>query len=77
MEELSEIEKFIIKRVKEIRIEKKMSQKNLSLSMGFSEGFVGNIENPNLPEKYNIKHLNLLAKALGCSPKDFMPEKSF
>lgn len=43
--------------------------------MGLAEGAIGKIENPKERAKYNIRHLNLLAKALKCSPKDFLPEK--
>ena len=74
MSELSEIDKYVIEKVKEARTNVGMSQKNLSLAIGLSEGFVGNIENPNRKEKYNIRHLNLIAKVLKCSPKDFMPQ---
>lgn len=33
------------------------------------------IEAPSKTVKYNIKTLNLIAIAIGCSPKDFWPEK--
>jgi transcriptional regulator with XRE-family HTH domain len=77
MKELSEIDKYVIEKVKELRIDRKLSQEKLSLLMGFSEGFIGNVENPRLKEKYNIKHLNLLALVLKCSPKDLLPQEPF
>ncbi len=43
--------------------------------MELAEGAIGKIENPKQRAKYNIRHLNLLAKALKCSPREFLPEK--
>jgi len=69
------IDSFIIAKVKEIRQLKNITQLQLSTKLGYSEGFIGNIENPNRSEKYNVRHLNEIAKILGCSPKDFWPEE--
>src|SRR3954470_19713997 len=68
---------YIINKVKELREAKGISQADLSVLMGFSEKFVGNVENPTLVEKYNIRHLNLLAKALKCTLWDLLPEEPF
>lgn len=43
--------------------------------MGLSEGAISKIENPRQQAKYNIRHLNLLAKALKCNPSDLLPDK--
>lgn len=75
MREPSEIEKFVIARVREFRLRKKISQEKLSLCIGVSHSFVGNVESPKQPDKYNISHLNEIAKVLECSIKDFFPEK--
>jgi hypothetical protein len=40
-----------------------------------TDSFVGHVETPNRRAKYNLNHLNALAKLFKCSPKDFMPEK--
>ena len=56
----------------------KISQEQLAYAIGFeSKGYIGKIEskNPMYSDTYNISHLNLIAKILQCSPKDFMPEK--
>lgn len=74
-ESLSEIEKYIITRVREIRESKGLSQVSLSLSLGKSTTFISDIEAPSKKAKYNVKHLNDIAKILECSPKDFWPEK--
>jgi len=68
---------YIINRVKELREAKGISQDNLSVLMGFSEKFVGSVENPTLGAKYNIRHLNLLASALECTLWDLLPEEPF
>ncbi|MDT0294901.1 helix-turn-helix domain-containing protein [Mesonia ostreae] len=75
-ESLEEIEKFIISRVREIRESKGIRQEALSLSIGKNISFISQIEAPSKKSKYNIIHLNLIAKALECSPKDFWPEKA-
>jgi transcriptional regulator with XRE-family HTH domain len=72
---LSEIDLYVINKVRELRVPKALSQVKLSILMGLAEGAIGKIENPKERAKYNIRHLNLLAKALKCSPKDFLPEK--
>ena len=75
----SSIEQYIIDRVKEMRIAKGKSQADIAYGLGFeSTGYIGEIESSNLEksEAYNIDHLNEIAKILGCSPKDFWPEKA-
>lgn len=72
---LSEIDLYVINKVRELRVPQHLSQVKLSILMGLAEGAIGKIENPKERAKYNIRHINLLAKALKCSPKDFLPEK--
>ena len=74
-ESLEEIERYTIRRVKEIRESMGITQEELSLSIGKNIGFISQIEAPSKKAKYNIIHLNLIAIALGCSPKDFFPDK--
>lgn len=73
--EISELDLFVINKARELRVEKQISQVDLSIMMGMSEGVIGKIENPKQRDKYNLRHINLLARALKCSPKDFFPEK--
>lgn len=75
MGDFSKIELYIIERVKEKRIESGWSQIFLSQKLNMSDSFVGHVETPNRRAKYNVNHLNALAKIFECSPKDFMPEK--
>ncbi len=74
-ESLDDIEKYLIKRVKELREKKGLSQVSLSLALGKSTTFISDIEAPSKKAKYNIKHLNDIAKILECSPKDLWPDK--
>ncbi len=74
-ESLEEIERYVIKRVREIRESKSITQEELSLSVGKNIGFISQIEAPSKKAKYNLIHLNLIAIALGCSIKDFLPDE--
>jgi transcriptional regulator with XRE-family HTH domain len=69
------IDWFIVNRVREMRLLKKLSQDDIALHLNLSKGFIGHIESPNFIAKYNTTHLNELAKLFNCSPKDFWPEK--
>ncbi len=62
--------------VKEMREARGISQKELSIKMDFSEGFVGYVENPKRRDKYNLSHSNTLGKIFKCSPKGFLPEQA-
>lgn len=75
-ESLDEIEKYIIQRVKELREKKGLSQVSLSLALEKSTTFISDIEARSKKAKYNVKHLNDIAKILNCSPKDFWPDKA-
>lgn len=75
MPEVTKIEKYIIEKVKEKRSELGLTQIVLSQKLNMSDSFVGHVETPNRRAKYNINHLNELAKIFNCSSKDFWPEK--
>lgn len=74
---LTAIEAYVIRKVKEKRISKNWSQLELSQAIGYSDSFVAHVEATSKRAKYNLNHLNKIAKALGCSPKEFLPEKPF
>lgn len=74
---ISRLDLYIINKVKQLREAKGISQAELSVLMGFSEKYVGNVENPTLVEKYNVRHLNLLAKVFKCTIWDLLPEEPF
>ena len=70
-----EIDQYVIGKVREMRVKLEISQAELAQLLDVSEGFIGNIESPNYRAKYNIHHLNELAKIFNCSPRDFLPDK--
>lgn len=70
----SKLQLYIIDRVKEMRVDHKMSQAILAIKLKVSDSFIGAVENPKHRAKYNLEHLNSLAKIFECSPRDFLPE---
>lgn len=71
----TDIEQYVINRVKEIRILKGVSQASLAHMIELSVGFVGNVENPKHIAKWNLNHLNRISKELDEPFKNFFPEK--
>lgn len=72
---ISGIEQYVIDRIREVRKQKGISQRSLSAMTDLSIGFLGDVESVKSRAKYNLNHLNEIAKALECSPKDFLPDK--
>ena len=72
----TKFELHVINKVRDRRIELHLSQDDLAFYLNVSRSFIGQVESPNYPTKYNLNHLNILAKELRCSPKDFLPEES-
>lgn len=70
----SQIDLYVANKVKQLRKESKLSQLKLAGELDVSHSFVGQIEDLNHRAKYNIIHLNKLAKIFNCSPRDFLPE---
>jgi transcriptional regulator with XRE-family HTH domain len=70
----TKFELAVVNKVREFREAKGLSQDAIAMYLDLSRGFVGQIESPGSPSKYNLNHLNILAAEFGCSPKDFMPE---
>lgn len=73
----SKIDQFVIDVVTRLRIENNLDQADIGTIIGTGRTFITNIENPENPAKYNLKHINLIADHFGISPKDFMPAKAF
>ena len=73
----SDIEAFVINKVKEMRERNNLAQSELAVKLNVSNGFIGQVESPKSPTKYNLNHLNKLAVIFNCSVKDFMPDKPF
>lgn len=64
---------FVIERIKEIRIKQGFTQEALSFELNYTRNFINVRETG--PKKYNIEHLNKIAKVLKCSARDFLPEQ--
>lgn len=73
----SDIDIYVIERVKEKRIEAQMSQRTLSEILGRSLGFVGQVETPHCPAKYSVHQLYLIAKEFNCPATEFFPPLDF
>ncbi|HEY4065150.1 MAG TPA: helix-turn-helix transcriptional regulator [Puia sp.] len=73
----TKIERFVIEKVKKLRKEKGLSQKDLAIRLNVSSGFIGDVENKKYRAKYNLTHINELAKIFECSPRDFFPNFAF
>lgn len=71
----SEFEQCIIDKVRQMRKEKGISQKELANLMDISIGFIGQVESSRHRSKYNLDHLNTLALIFDCSPQEFLPRK--
>lgn len=67
------IELYVIEAVKKRRIAMNIVPRALSIRIGLDESYVGCVENPKLRAKYNLNHLNEIAKVLKCSVADFLP----
>lgn len=61
---ISELELLVINTVKKIREDQNISRRELSIKMGLAHSFVGKVESLSFPDKYNIRHLYLIATAL-------------
>jgi DNA-binding XRE family transcriptional regulator len=70
---ITEIEQYIIERVKEMRLELGISQLVLSQKLDMNETFIAHVESPKRRAKYNVNHINAIARIFNCSPKDFLP----
>lgn len=70
----SKIDWYIIMVIRQMRIQKGFSQEDIAIHLNLSTGFIGHIESPKFRAKYNLVHINELAKLFKCSPMDFFPE---
>ena len=65
----SAFDKYVSAAVRKERMAQRVSQATLAY------GFISQVESPKSPSKYNLNHINEIAKFLGCSPRDFLPEQ--
>lgn len=74
-EMISKVDKYVIEKVREKRHQKGLSQSQLAFELDMATSFIAMIESGKYDKKYNVQHLNEIAKILECSPKDFQPAK--
>lgn len=75
-ENISQIDQYVIDFVRRLRLERKMSQKDIASILSVSPSFIGNIESTQHEAKYNLTHINLLADYFNISPQIFLPKKA-
>ena len=71
----SAFDKYVSAAVRKERMAQRVSQATLAYGIGVSDGFISQVESPKSPSKDNLNHINEIAKFLGCSPRDFLPEQ--
>ncbi|WP_304582673.1 helix-turn-helix domain-containing protein [uncultured Alistipes sp.] len=75
MKAKSDFDLYVSAAVRQARMAQDVSQSMLAFGIGVSDSFISQVESPKSPSKYNLNHINLIAKYLGCSPRLFLPEK--
>ena len=69
----SDIDLFVINRIKEKRKELNVSQRGMAAILDCTAGFIGQVESENSDTKYSVHQLYLIAKDFECSPADLFP----
>ncbi len=69
----TDIDKFVINRIREMRKEKGFSQRGMTEFLHCSVGFIGQVESPNHETKYSVYQIYQIAKEFECSVADFFP----
>ncbi len=72
----SEFELKIVQLVLQKRRENNLTQENIATCLNVTPGYIGQIESLNEPSMYTHDQLNVLAKEMECSPKDFYPKEA-
>ena len=70
----TEIELFIINKVRALREERNIGQKKLAIELKLSSSYIGNAENPYNKAKYNFNHINEIARFFNVPFSYFFPE---
>ena len=74
IKEISALDWYVIHAVKKLRMDRGLSQSDLSFQHDFSDSFVAQMESEQTPAHYNIAHLNAIARVLKCKLYDFFPK---
>ncbi|KAA6343242.1 hypothetical protein EZS27_009072 [termite gut metagenome] len=70
----SDLDMYVINKVKTKRVEKGLSQQAFADYNNLSQSFITHCENPKQHEKYNLYHIHAFAKFFECSLYEFIPE---
>jgi transcriptional regulator with XRE-family HTH domain len=71
---MDSINQYVINKAKALRIKKKLTLYQWGIILGKTASFIGNVEQPRNPAKYNLGHLKTLAEFFNISPRYFLPE---
>ncbi len=69
------VDRYVISKIKKLRDEKNMSQREFADAINLSHGYVGDIEAGRKSAKYSLFHINEIAKVLGCKLWDLIPQE--
>ncbi len=72
---LTPIEQYVVDKVREMRIARGLTVRDLANELEVSFGFIGDVESTKRRAKYKLEHLNKLAEVFECSPRDFLPKQ--
>lgn len=70
---VAKVDKYVIEKIREKRIEKGISQSALAFELDVSTSFIKLIESGKYGKKYNVSHINDIARILECSLYDLLP----
>ena len=73
----SKIDLFVIIRIKERRMQKNISQRELAAILNCSPSFIGQVESEKFDVKYSVHQVFLIAQFFDCSPAEFFPPIDF
>lgn len=74
----SDYQKTIITRLRNIRLEKRLSQLYVATELGISPGHLGNIESDRFPTKYTLEEIYNLCKIFNVPIEQvFLSDKDF
>jgi transcriptional regulator with XRE-family HTH domain len=74
MKPVSKIDRYVIKKIKERRLELGYSQADLSYDLDVSSSFIGQVESETSDSRYSLERINEIAKILDCSLHDLIPD---
>ena len=77
LEHITPADQYVIEFVRSLRDKHDLTQEDIANILQLSRSFVNDVESPNRPTRYNIRHINALADYFGISPREFLPEKAF